>query len=148
MPYCSLADVQAWKPDTPLSGTSRPTDTTVTGWISDYTGKMNAAMVRGGVVLANLTADELLELKLLNAHIVCYEIAAALSNAEDKDMPALYLTWKEEFDAFIEKAETGLLVVGAATVDDTSLPDSFTRDADELDMTDSRNPIFTREYEP
>ena len=146
MPYCALADVQGWLSAlTTIGAGTSPSDTVVTGWISDFSGKLDAALERGNAVLP-LSAGELLDLKLLVARKVAYEVQAAKANAEDTKLPALYLGWNKEWEDALLAIVEGKYAV--ETVESGDNPDSFTRDADPCDPTDSRNPIFVRDYEP
>lgn len=145
MGYFTTANVNEWMPaaDVVGSGTT-PNTTTVDGWCLLVSSQIDVAREAAGFATPSIDANEVNLYKLRGSRETAYQVKAARGAATGEKISPLYLGWHREFEEMLSKQAAGTLT--AASSED--VPWSFTRDADPTDMSDDRNPIFIRDYEP
>lgn len=128
------------------STTDPPSAATVTGQIiPGITGETNVALARAGVgIPIDPSQTALLAfLQQLNTREGVYQVLVQRGVAEDPKFKPLWQSWHDEYRKLIEETEE--LLASFLSLD---LPWSYTMDADTEDPTDSRNPIFIKDYVP
>jgi len=123
---------------------TRPDLATVALWITQVSNTVNAALSSGGVSLPVTDADLLGALKLLCSHEVAYQIMLTRGAVDDSRVPPMWKTWHDDFLKALDLMRKGEYSA-TLVVDD---PWSYTQDANPDDSSDSKNPTFTKDYEP
>ena len=137
--YCSIDNVRGWLPQgQSLDDQTNvaPTATTVTAWITDFSGILDSVF---GVTT---DADYLLARKTYLARELAYQVMAVRAASKDEKAPALFLGWHEEWKALFDDPEAGAGTLGSPG--GSAIASSYTMDAD--DSPDSSvNPVFQRD---
>jgi hypothetical protein len=122
-----------------------PTEATVRlSLIPQISARLELAAVEGGASLPIDPAQNLGKwLKYLATHEVAYQVIVQRANSQGTKYDPETDKWHEEYLAALEKLEEDAAVMAAQ---DSSLPWSYTADADASDPTDPKNPTFTKDY--
>lgn len=131
---------------TELSEVSDPSLADAAIFITGASAEIDIALGTGGLSVPVLDETFRAYLDIKSAREVAWQIMAARNVliASDKDAPE-WTKWHDEFKAMLGAFEKGS-IPGDLTSEES--PDSYTRDADETDPTDDRNPVVTKSYVP
>lgn len=145
--YCTIDEVRSILPGgTAIDDqTGFPTKETVLSILAGVTGRINVAFKKGGISLPLADTDAIADTNLREKQEVAYQVKVIQGAISGDKVEPLFKEWHEEFEAWlISIAETGY--AGLTSSSDT--PWSHTRDADETDPSDDRNPTFVKDYDP
>lgn len=140
MAYGTITDVRGWLPQWQAiddQAMNPPSSTTVTGWLSDLTGMLDATFG------ATTDADYLLSRKVLLAREVAYQVMAVRAASKDEKAPALFLGWHDDWEALFDDPDAASAIIGSGG-SDAGIASSYTMNADD-DPDSSVNPVFQRD---
>lgn len=144
MAYGTFSGVMNLLPDqvaTQISESSRPSYTTVTGWLTDVSYQLDAALDSVGVATSSLTTAQTAALRIGNEKEVAYMIMLVRSGVSGERADAMWQSYHKDFMALLADIGKG---DWTASVETTTLPTSYTMDSPS-DTDDSLNPIFERD---
>lgn len=146
--YATLASVRAALPDdqTINDQTGRPVSATVTEWIQDTTGQVNAALTGAGIDTTTLTADQTRVCKVRCTREVVWQVMTNRGGAEsnpEKPGPG-WRAWHKEFEDFLKAIVDGKWPTAGAGAD---LVESYLGNAESDTGNSAIQPAITREME-
>lgn len=144
--YCTLDDIQGWLPASKKidNQTGAPTSGEVEGWITDFSGDINAAAALGGATVPVTNADWLSRFKIRLARELAYQVEAVRGAFKDELKENLYLGWHQEYLDMIKLLEAGKAIVVLSTESSGAIASSYTMNAPD-NPDSSVNPVFKRD---
>lgn len=142
--YCTLDEVRGWMPGGAAiddQASNPPTATTVSAWITKFTGEIDSAFASAGVTAPVTDANAVAMLNTKLAREIAYQVTAVRAAAQQKDVEPLYFGWHEEYLALlvqIQESAIGSLDGGVV------IPWSYTMSSTGYAPDDPLGPAFKK----
>jgi len=107
--YCTLKDIKNQLPLRKFSGTSKPSESDVEGFITDAFYQMNDALRSAGYSVPMTDATDQATLKIINAKIVAVRIEQAIAISQRRDIGDSIAPIQDEITAFFDGLKDGSL---------------------------------------